>query len=235
MDSHSIAIKSAAGDLATRFKIDFGDGDPATALIAQLGMGGASAKEILQMFIVCREHGLNPMTKEIYAFPQGDKLQPLIGFDGWIRIANSNPQYDGHTFHFTNAEDGAPISCRCTMHRKDRSHPVEVEEFYSENFMPRSPVWKQRPRRMLMIRALAQAVRQSFGVSGIGHDMTPEEAQEEVRTVDAQVKVKEQAAAIIPSEEAMASIEADLSAGEITAEDDPEFFGMPREAVEETA
>lgn len=186
---HSVMIRSTALNIAQRFSLDAVDGQAAAAAIVnQLGIANASPQEILQMLVVCSEHGLNPFTKEIYAFKQGSKLQPLIGFDGWIRIANSNPNYDGHCFAFTDGEDGKPVSCRCTIYRKDRTHPVEVEEFYSENNMPSSPVWKQRPRRMLMIRALAQAVRQAFGVSGIHHDLTPEEAGEEIRRTEATVK-----------------------------------------------
>ena len=37
-----------------------------------------------------------PFTKEIYAHPDQHKgIVPVVGVDGWIRIVNEHPQFDG--------------------------------------------------------------------------------------------------------------------------------------------
>ena len=116
--------------------------------------------------MVAKEYNLNPLLREIHAFPKkGGGIQPVISIDGWVSLINQNPQLDGYTFEWTNDAKGDPISCKCIMFRKDRKHPVVVEEFLSECIRPTEP-WKMK-HRMLRHKAMIQAARYAFGFSGI--------------------------------------------------------------------
>ncbi len=62
---------------------------------------GASESELVALVLVANQHGLNPFTREIYAFPKkGGGIVPVVGIDGWIRIMNSRPEFDGIEFRF---------------------------------------------------------------------------------------------------------------------------------------
>jgi phage recombination protein Bet len=128
---------------------------------------GASDDELMALVIVANEYNLNPLKKEIYAFPaKGGGITPVVGVDGWINIMNSRANFDGIEFEMEQNNDGEPISCTAIIHVKDRSRPVKVTEYYEECQRATDP-WKQMPRRMLRNRALAQAVRIAFTAGGI--------------------------------------------------------------------
>lgn len=151
----------------------------------QLGIPFEDTTGLAQCLAVCAEFKLNPLLKHIYGFKnKNGQYVPIVGIDGWLHIANQHPQFDGMDIEFKDDAAGNPVSCVCKLYRKDRTRPTVVEEFLSENRMNTDP-WSKRPRRMLSHRARAQAVRSAFGVSGVWHDMEPEEVRE---LEDAQVK-----------------------------------------------
>jgi phage recombination protein Bet len=126
----------------------------------------ATNEEFAAFMMVAKEYNLNPILKEIHAFPKkGGGIQPVVSIDGWVSLINQHPQLDGYTFEWTNDAKGDPVSCKCIMYRKDRKHPVEVEEFLSECIRPTDP-WKMK-HRMLRHKALIQAARYAFGFSGV--------------------------------------------------------------------
>jgi phage recombination protein Bet len=132
---------------------------------ATCGMPNASPEEFAAFISVCREYGLNPITREIYAMPKkGGGLIPVVGIDGWIHLINDHPQADGFTFD-VHEQNGELVAITCRMYRKDRSHPVEVTEYLSECVRVSEP-WKMK-HRMLRHKALIQAARYAFGFSGI--------------------------------------------------------------------
>lgn len=123
--------------------------------------GNVSDAQMSGLLIVAQQFGLNPWTKEIYAFPdQNNGIVPVVGVDGWARIINSHAQFDG--MDFQQDDD----SCTCIMYRKDRSHPVKVTEFLSECKRPVKP-WQTHPKRMLRHKAMIQCARIAFGYGGI--------------------------------------------------------------------
>jgi phage recombination protein Bet len=130
---------------------------------------GASDSEMMTLVVVANEYGLNPLTKEIYAFPaKGGGIVPVVSIDGWIHLANSHPQMDGVDFEFAHDADGKLVSCTCIIHRKDRSRPVKVTEYLAECRRGTEP-WKME-HRMLRHKALIQCSRVAFGFSGIVDD-----------------------------------------------------------------
>lgn len=150
--------------MATRYHMD--PQTFATTVRKTAMPSSATNEEFAAFMMVAKEYNLNPILKEIHAFPKkGGGIQPVVSIDGWVSLINQHPQLDGYTFEWTNDPKGEPISCKCIMYRKDRKHPVEVEEFLSECIRPTDP-WKMK-HRMLRHKALIQAARYAFGFSGV--------------------------------------------------------------------
>lgn len=121
---------------------------------------GANNEQLASLMIVANQYGLNPFTKEIYAFPSRGGVVPIVSVDGWARIINDNPNCDGIQFEQDDK------SATCKIYRKDRNHPTIVTEYLSECKMNTDP-WKKYPKRMLRHKALIQCARVAFGFSGI--------------------------------------------------------------------
>lgn len=132
-------------------------------------MPKASNEDLLAFVVVANAYDLNPFTKEIYAFPnRSGGINPVVSVDGWIKLMNRHPQFDG--IKFTNEDrENKLYSVTATIFLKDRSHSVEVTEYFSECSRNTDP-WKMNPRRMLRHKALIQAARVAFGFSGIADE-----------------------------------------------------------------
>lgn len=122
-------------------------------------------EQFVAFLMVAKEYNLNPITKQIYAFPSKGGIVPIVSIDGWLRIINEHPQFDGMEF-VDNVVDGKLFSITCRMFRKDRGRPVEVTEYLSE-CLRSTDTWKQWPARMLRHKATIQAARYAFGLAGI--------------------------------------------------------------------
>jgi hypothetical protein len=123
--------------------------------------GEVSNEQMMALLIVADQYGLNPWTKEVYAFPdKNNGIVPVVGVDGWARIINSHEQFDGMMFEQDEQ------SCTCTIYRKDRQHPVAVTEYMAECKRNTGP-WGSHPRRMLRHKAMIQCARLAFGYAGI--------------------------------------------------------------------
>lgn len=130
------------------------------------GLPKATPEEFAAFLIVAKEYNLNPLTKEIYAFPgRGGGIVPIVSIDGWVNLVNSHRACDGFEFEMSHDADGKLVACTCRMFRKDRSHPVAVTEYLSECIRGTEP-WKMQ-HRMLRHKAMIQAARYAFGFSGI--------------------------------------------------------------------
>lgn len=135
-----------------------------------------TVEQMIALLIVAEQYGLNPFTGEIYAFQdKGEGIIPVIGVNGWLRIINDHPQYDGVTFRYAETM-ATPIGGKpcpewieCTIYRKDRSHPTVVVEFLDEVYreskykMP----WQTHTKRQLRHKGLIQAARVAFGFVGV--------------------------------------------------------------------
>lgn len=140
---------------------------------ATCGCAGATREEFAAFLLVANEYGLNPVTREIYAFPKkGGGIQPIVGIDGWMRMANAHPEFDGLEVEFEHDAAGKLVSATARVHRKDRSHPVVVTEYLAECVRSTDP-WKMA-HRMLRHKAAIQGIRYAFGFAGI---MEPDEAE----------------------------------------------------------
>lgn len=136
--------------------------------------GEVTNEQFAAFLIVADQHGLNPLTKEIYAFPaKSGGIVPIVGIDGWYKLANGHPLYDGIQYHDEVDSQGLVISITARVYRKDRAHPIEATEYMRECHRSTEP-WRQWPRRMLRHKATIQALRAAFGFAGI---YDPDEAE----------------------------------------------------------
>ena len=150
--------------------------------------GDVTDAQLSALLIVSKQYGLNPWTKEIYAFPdKKNGIIPVVSIDGWARIINSNPAFDGMDFNFSDemvtmdgAKSAAPAWTECVIHRKDRSHPTIIREYLDEvykapfknaekGYVVDGP-WQTHPKRFSRHKAMIQCARMAFGFGGIYDD-----------------------------------------------------------------
>lgn len=151
-----------------------------------------SKEEMMSLLIIADQAGLNPMLGEIYAFPgKNGGIVPIVGINGWRKIAAANPEYAGVRFEFSKEKtECCGISCceyvKCIVTRRRRIGVGVVDEvgaglgstarneietcasfesegyaFFEEKFRNTDP-WKQQPRQMLMNKAQIQALKNTF-------------------------------------------------------------------------
>lgn len=150
---------SIMATMAAKFSVP--ESEMLSTLKATAFKGQVSDAQMTALLIVANQYGLNPWTKEIYAFPdKNNGIVPVVGVDGWSRIINEHPQFDG--LEFQQDEE----SCTCIIYRKDRSHPIKVTEYKSECDRKQGP-WESHPKRMLRHKALIQCARLAMGYVGI--------------------------------------------------------------------
>ena len=155
--------QSALSTMANRFQVE---PDNLLSTLKDTAFKGATNAQMMALCVVANEYGLNPFTKEIYAFPdkKSGGIIPVIGVDGWYRIVNEHPQFNGAELEIQ--WDGKnPVSATCKMHRKDREHPTVLTEYLSECKRNTDP-WNTQPVRMLRHRAFIQCARVTFGLAG---------------------------------------------------------------------
>lgn len=154
-------VVTQAQKLASFFGLNGAGAELVETLKATAFKGQVSDAQMSALLLVANQYGLSPWTREIYAFPDRQNgIVPVVGVDGWSRIINDHPQFDGMEFD----QDGE--SCTCAIYRKDRSRPTRVTEFLAECKRDTAP-WKSHPRRMMRHKAMIQAARLAFGYGGI--------------------------------------------------------------------
>lgn len=188
---NEIAVKeppSVIADMAARYGMDKRafEATIRETCIPTTEKAKVTNEQFVAFLLVAKEYKLNPLTKEVYAFPtRSGGIQPIVSIDGWCNIINSHDQLDGIEFDDIKDANGALTAIACKIHRKDRQHPTIAIEYMSECKRPTEP-WKQWPARMLRHKALIQAARYAFGFSGI---VDPDEG-ERIAMVDVTPPVK---------------------------------------------
>ena len=157
-------------------------------------------EQMFALLIVADQYHLNPFTREIYAFPdRNGGIVPVVGVDGWNRIANEHPHFDGVEFVYSDdivQPEGSLAHCHAwieaVLYRKDRTHPTRVREYLDECY--RTPIkdrksgysrpgpWQTHPKRCLRHKAEIQCYRIGFGFVGIYDE------DEASRIIDAQTE-----------------------------------------------
>ena len=133
-----------------------------------------------RLLLLSERLGLDPLNNEIYATevtPENGKKPRIIfvvGVDGWSKIINSHPQFDGMKFvESAPGDDELPLYIECTIYRKDRRVPTSIREYMYEAHTNQG-AWLTHPRRMLRHKAMVQCARACFGLGGV---YEPDEAE----------------------------------------------------------
>lgn len=210
-------MSNALTTLSKNLSAKFGMGEEANVLEtlkATAFKGQVSDAQMTALLIVANQYGLNPWTKEIYAFPdKNNGIVPVVGVDGWSRIMNDHPDFDGMDFEQTDE------SCTCRIYRKGRSHPVQVTEYLSECYRP--PVkkdtyeikgpWQSHPKRMLRHKAMIQCARLAFGFVGIYDEDEAQRIREvdmgKAQTVDTPIMAQERVEQLFAAVECVSSLD----------------------------
>jgi phage recombination protein Bet len=172
------AKQSIFSRFAQRFSIDeaeVGKILKATAFKQRQDAPPITDEQMQALLIIADQYGLNPFTKEIYAYPDKQNgIVPVVGVDGWTRIINEHKSLDGIEFKYseqTGQHKGKTSHdwIECVITRTDRSKPIVVREYFDEvvrsaNFQ--TP-WDSHPKRMHRHKTLIQCARIAFGFAGI--------------------------------------------------------------------
>lgn len=179
----STALSTLTQKLADR--LDMGDGSQLIeTLKATAFKGSVTDAQMTALMVVANQYGLNPWTKEIYAFPDKQNgIVPVVGVDGWSRIINEHPQFDGMEFRqseimvlMDGARNPAPEWMECIIYRKDRSRPMVIREYLDEVYRPPfkkdngyqvDGPWQTHTKRFMRHKTMIQAARLTFGYTGI--------------------------------------------------------------------
>lgn len=228
-----------APSLLTTFAERFGI-DPSKALAtlkATAFRGEVSHEQMMALLVVANQYELNPWTKEIHAFVdrRSGAVVPVVGIDGWSRIINSNPHFDGMEFRDSDevivAPKGEHKPCpawiECVIYRKDRSRPVVVRERFDECYRPGPGPWATHTSRFLRHKAMIQCARIAFGFAGI-YDPDEAERIREAGTVTAHSN----AVSLVPRSAARAL---DHFSGASAAEPEIDLDYSEAEAVDDDA
>lgn len=124
---------------------------------------GATDAQFKMFIEVCRETGLSPWLKEIWYIPS---VGIMAGRDGYLRVANEHPMFDGMETLIERDTKNIPIKATCSVWRKDRSHPIKCEAYFSE-YKKQSQIWDKYPSAMLAKVAEVLALKRSFSINGV--------------------------------------------------------------------
>ena len=213
--------KSLVVTMATKYGVDADKLLPTLKATAfKIKDGEATNEQMIALLIVANQYGLNPFTKEIFAFPDKQKgIIPVVGVDGWSRIINENPQFDGMEFAQSEAmvnidadAKACPEWMECIIYRKDRSHAIKVREYLDEVYRPafkgkdytsKGP-WQTHTKRFLRHKVTIQCARLAFGFAGIYDE------DEAARIIEAEVVSHKITAKSMAEEDVSETKKADL-------------------------
>lgn len=176
--------------------------------------GAVSNEQMAALLVVADQYGLNPFTREIFAFPDKQNgIVPVVGVDGWSRIINNFAASDGFEFRQSDEmitpTDGkiCPEWMEVVIYRKDRQHPIVVREYLDEVYRPPFVTsdgrkilghWQTHTKRALRHKTLIQGARIAYGFSGIydedeaeriiEYDVTDQRAQLTDKSAGARLK-----------------------------------------------
>jgi phage recombination protein Bet len=149
---------------------------------------------------VCKNYGLNPFLKDIYAIKYADQPATfIIDYKVLQQAADNDPNFDGLEKGVLFLDKTGQVRERegdyllpgetilgawCVVHRKDRAYSPKTYAMFEENCKygkdgkPMSN-WKTRPVFMIVKVAKAQALREAFPNAFSNNTYIPEEFNEE--------------------------------------------------------
>jgi len=145
--------------------------------------GDASSDEFKMFIYLAKNYGLDPFNKEIFFWKKDGKPTIMTSRDGYLKIADRHPQYDGLVSDVVRENDkfrrketginhqygtnrGQIVGSYALVYRKDRSYPVYIFAPFKE-YQADSKIWEQYPSAMILKVAESMALKRAFSVSGL--------------------------------------------------------------------
>ncbi len=173
---------------------------------------GATDEELKMLLYLSKEYGLDPLKKEIYFIKYGGKSTIITSRDGYLKIANSNQNFDGlesdvvyQGDKLSKREDGSIhieyseahlafdksklTGAFCSVFRKDRAKATTVFVSIKDYYKKSAPIWEQYINAMILKVAEAMALKRAFAISGL---VTREEIEKEGFELDVEVDTLEE-------------------------------------------
>ena len=166
--------------------------------------------DFLRLLQACKKYGLDPLNKEIYPYFNMDgSMTPTLTIDGWLKLVNSQPDYEGYEQSFSQEMIDIPGTNKkvvawyeVKIFRKSLPRPIVVREYFDEVFRgvkrtdrngrdlgyAKTP-WISCPNRMMRHRTFIQCARYAFPCGGLGYEDgaggvdTSEEARDAITEV----------------------------------------------------
>lgn len=145
--------------------------------------------EELDMFLsLCSAYDLNPFLKELWCIKMGGRAIITTSRDGYLKIANRNPNYEGMTSdvvragdkfmkqgaeisHAYSANRGQIIGAYAIVYRSDRKIPTyffaPFDEYYKPGKNGSPSTWDIYPSAMIIKVAESMALKRAFSISGL--------------------------------------------------------------------
>lgn len=138
----------------------------------------------LRMFLhIAKSYGLDPFNKEIFFWKIDGRPTIMTSRDGYLKIADRNPNYDGLVSDVVRENDkfrrketginhqygtkrGQIVGAYALVYRKDHKYPVYVFAPYEE-YKADKRVWNSYPSAMILKVAESMALKRAFTVSGL--------------------------------------------------------------------
>lgn len=156
--------------------------------------------EQAQFLAIACAFNLNPYKKEVYpiAYGQGNgrKLSIIVGYEVYLKRAETYPQYDGYVVDWEGS--GADLRAKCTVYRKDRNHPT-VSTVWLREYTQNNSMWNTKPHVMLEKVAIATALRRAFPVEMGGMPYIADELPDNMTGAD---RLQQQGYQEVPAETA---------------------------------
>jgi len=143
----------------------------------------ANDDEFRMFMHLAKSYGLDPFNGEIFFWKMNGKPTIMTSRDGYLKIADSHPSYDGIVSDvvrindvFKRDKEGIDhqykgnrvdiIGAYALVYRKDRRYPLYVFAPFEE-YNAATRVWASYPSAMILKVAESMALKRAFTVSGL--------------------------------------------------------------------
>jgi len=149
------------------------------------GLAQATEEEFHLFLITANKYDLDPLVRQLYAFPRpGGGLQFIMGYDGWITIANRHPAFRGlsHKPEW-DVQGREMVSDTATVKKQFQDGTVGTIEYtaYMKEWKRGTDNWNKQPMHMLQLRATCQCIRLAFNLAGIMDEDEAERYFDQIR------------------------------------------------------
>ena len=158
-----------------------------------------------QFINICRSFGLNPFLREIYAVPYGNNFNIIVGYEVYLKRAESSGRLGGWKAWCENK--GGELKGCVEITRKDWNAPFYHEVSFKE-YTSGKNLWVTKPETMIKKVAIAQGFRMCFpcelgGIPYTSEELDAQESAPKIKKAEAKPKEIPQAEEVNQAKELM--------------------------------